>query len=541
MVETIVKFLAGIGAFMMGFKILSENMEKLANKGLNKLFDKVGKNRFAGVGIGAFATALVQSSAATTVLVVGLVNSGIIDLFQATTVIMGANIGTTITAQIAALSSFDMSIYLLLLSFIGVFVNMIAKKDKGKTIGMAIAGMGLLFLGMQYMKNAMVGFSESETISNALEAIKNPFLLLLFGAAATALVQSSAAITTIIISMVAAGIMIGGSSGNGVLFVVLGTNIGTCVTALISSIGTNANARRSSLIHLLFNVFGSLLFTVILLIFPSFKAHTFDVWFPNLPATQIAMFHTFFNVICTAIFLPFPGIFVKISKLLIKDKKVKKAPIELEFMDERMLQYPSVALGMLSKEITNMSYKAIQALNLAVNSFFDKDDRRDEIEEINTNLTHTNAAVIEYLVKIAAKKISYAEECTVSAYHHNLNDVLRIGEIADNIAKYTQQRIKEELEFSDKVIVEIGQMTEKINEMYKLVEADFMARNKALKPEIDKIEESIDAMRADLVNGHLERLKAGTCQPQSSGVFINLVNNLERAADHLTYISDSIE
>lgn len=541
MIETIIKFLAGIGVFMIGFKILSENMEKLANKGLNKLFNKVGKNRFAGVGIGAVATALVQSSAATTVLVVGLVNSGIIDLFQATTVIMGANIGTTITAQIAALSSFDISVYMLLLSFIGVFVNMMSKKDKGKTIGLAIAGMGLLFLGMSYMKNAMSGFAESDSLKNVLEGIKNPLLLLLFGIVATALVQSSAAITTIIISMVAAGIMIGGANGNGVFFVVLGTNIGTCVTALISSIGTNANARRSSLIHLMFNVTGTLIFAILLLVWPTFKESTFDVWFKDLPATQIAMFHTFFNVLCTLIFLPFPKVFVKVSKLIIKDKKTVKKTVELEFMDERMLQYPSVALGMLSKEITNMSYKAINALNLAVNGFFEREDHRDEIDGVNENLSHINGAVIEYLVKISATKITYREECMISAYHHNLNDILRIGEIADNISKYTSQTIKEELEFSDQVIIEIGKMTELINEMYKLVEADFLSRKKDLKPQIDKIEDEIDAMRANLINGHLERLKQGKCQPQSSGVFINLVNNLERAADHLTYISESIE
>ena len=265
------------------------------------------------------------------------------------------------------------------------------------------------------------------------------------------------------------------------------------------------------------------------------------LWFPNLPATQIAMFHTFFNVLCTLIFLPFPGLFVKVSKVLIKDKKIKKKQIELEFMDERMLQYPSVALGMLSKEITNMSYKAIQALNKAVNGFFEHDSYREEIEAINNNLSSINSAVIEYLVKISAKKISYSEECIISAYHHNLNDILRIGEIADNISKYTGQTIREGLEFSDSVIVEIGKMTELINEMYKLVEADFMARKKDLKPQIDAIEDKIDKMRADLINGHLERLKVGKCQPQSSGVFINLVNNLERAADHLTYISESIE
>lgn len=540
MIETIIKFLAGIGAFMIGFKILSENMEKLANKGLNKLFNKIGKNRFAGVGIGAAATALVQSSAATTVLVVGLVNSGIIDLFQATTVIMGANIGTTITAQIAALSSFNISTYMLALSFIGIFINMLSKNDKGKTIGFAIAGMGLLFLGLAYMKESMSGFSESETIRNALANVTNPFLLLIIGLLATALVQSSAAITTIIISMVGAGIAIGGVNGNGVLYVVLGTNIGTCLTALISSIGANTNAKRASFIHLMFNVFGTLIFMILLLAWPTFKASTFDTWFPGLPETQIAMFHTFFNVLCTLLFLPFPQMFVKLSHILIKEKKNHKKKVELEFMDERMLEYPSVALGILSKDISQMSYKAIQALNLSVNSFFDREDRREEIDKINDELSHTNSAVIEYLVKISSLKVSYSDECVVSAYQHNLNDILRIGEIADNICKYANQRIKEDLTFSDNVIVDIGKMVELINDMYKLVDADFMSRKKDLKPQIDNIEDSIDNMRANLINSHLERLKTGLCQPESSGVFINLVNNLERAADHLTYISESI-
>jgi len=538
MAEAIIKLLAGIGAFMIGFKILSENMETLANSGLKKMFNKKVANRFVGVGVGAAATALVQSSAATTVLVVGLVNSGIIDLFLATTVIMGANIGTTITAQIAALSSFNISTYMILLTVIGVFINMIAKKDKTKTLGFAIAGMGLLFLGLGYMKDSMVGFADNEIITNTLASWTNPLLLLLIGMVATAVVQSSAAITTIIISMVGAGIMIGGS-GNGVFYVVLGTNIGTCLTALISSVGANANAKRASLIHLMFNVFGSVLFMIILLAWPGFKASTFDKWFPELPETQIAMFHTMFNVLCTAIFLPFPQIFVKLSKLLIKDKKVETK--KLVYMDERMLEYPTIALSVLTKEISHMSYIAINALNLSVDSFLSKDaDAKSKVDAMNVELEETNRAIIEYMVKISGLKISFKDEKLISAFHRNLNDIMRLGELADNITKYTNTVVKDNLEFSSLVSVEIGNMKTLINDMYRLVDEEFISRKKELVDQINAIEETIDNMRSKLINEHLDRLKVGKCQPQSSGVFINLVNNLERAADHLTYIAESI-
>lgn len=534
----VVSLLAGIGAFMIGFKILSENVEKLANKGLKNLFNKSTKNRFVGVGVGAVTTALVQSSSATTVMVVGFVNAGIMNLYQATSVIMGANIGTTITAQIVALQSFDFALYAMLLAFFGIFINLLAKKDKVKSIGYALAGMGLLFLGLNFMKTSMESLKDSQVIVDALATIGNPFVLLIIGIIATALVQSSAAIATILISMVGAGIQVG-TGGNSILYVILGTNIGTCVTALLSSIGANANAKRASLIHLLFNVFGTILFMIILLIWTNFMDNTFGTWFPNLPATQVAMFHTFFNIICTLVFIPFTGMFVKLSRLLIKDKISKKE--KLTYMDERMLEYPSVALGQLTKEISHMSFEAMEAFNLSIDDFLSKDEKnKEKIDCTNEKLEQINQEIIGYLVKISSSDVSYNDECMISSFHHNLNDIMRIGELADNITKYTKSVVKENMEFSDLVIVEIGKMRDLINQLYRFTDATFTSRNKQLMTKIDKIEESIDDMRSNLIKDHLDRLKVGKCQPQSSGVFINLVNNLERAADHLTYIAQSV-
>ena len=292
MFANIALLLAGMGAFMIGFKILSENVEKISNKGIKSLFNKSTKNKAVGVGVGAVTTALVQSSAATTVMVIGFVNAGVMTLYQACSVIIGANIGTTITAQIVALSSFDFGMYAMLLTFVGIFVNMLSKKEKVKIIGYILAGLGLLFLGLKCMSGALTTITnESDKVQNLLSSISNPLLLLFIGIVFTALAQSSAAITTIIISMVSAGIMIG-NGGNSILFVILGTNIGTCVTALVSSIGANTNAKRASLIHLMFNVFGSLIFMVVLLIWKDFMNVTFAKWF-SLPGTQVAMFHTF--------------------------------------------------------------------------------------------------------------------------------------------------------------------------------------------------------------------------------------------------------
>ena len=344
-VYAFVQLLSGLGAFLIGFKILSENIEKLANSGLKKLFNKTSKNRFLGVLIGLVVTAIIQSSGTTTVMIVGFVNAGLMNLFQATAMIMGANIGTTITAQIVALNSFNIAKFLIVFCFIGIFGSMIVKSEKSKTIFLCLAGLGLVFLSLDLMVSSMNGFKDSETIRNLLSSISNPFVLFLIGIVFTALLQSSSALTTIIISMVTANLVIG-NGGNSVLYIILGSNIGSCVTALLSSIGASTNAKRASFIHFFFNVTGSLIFIVLLLCIPSFMDNTFVKWFSQ-PGTQIAMFHTFFNVACTLIFLPFVNVFVKISEFVIKDKKEEKTT---SLLDERFLKTPTIAINQAIKE-----------------------------------------------------------------------------------------------------------------------------------------------------------------------------------------------
>ncbi len=487
-----------------------------------------------GVGIGAATTAIVQSSSATTVLIVGLVNAGVMSLFQATTVIMGANIGTTVTAFLVSLPIAEIA---MLFALIGIFTSMLSKKPTMKTLGIALAGLGLIFIGLESMGNAMEGIKESDIIKNALASISNPILLLVLGIVATAVIQSSSAMTAIIISMVGSGLVIG-SGGNSVLFVVLGTNIGTCVTALLSSIGATPNGRRASLIHFMFNFMGSIVFTIVLLLWKDFMTGVLMKLIPD-PKMQIAIFHILFNVLCTVIFLPMTKLFVKVSKMVIKDKK--QEVVKIINMDDRMLQYPSVALGQLTKEMSRMSFEAINVLNLSVEDFLIKSiNNKEKVKETNEKLELMNKEIISYLVSISNAQVSFSEEKMISSFHHNLNDIMRIGEIAHNITKYTDSSINEGLEFSDAVILEIGKMKDQINELYKLTDMTFMSRKTDLMGEINVIEEGIDTMRSTLVNDHLNRLKLGKCQPQSSGVFINLVNNLERAADHLTYIAESV-
>ncbi|MBR2340920.1 MAG: Na/Pi cotransporter family protein [Clostridia bacterium] len=311
LLRIVIEILAGCGAFLLGFKVLSDNMEKIAGNSLKVLFNKTLEKRLVNVGVGVAATAIVQSSSITTVMVVGFVNTGIMTLYQAAAIIMGANIGTTITGQIAALQSFDVELIFMLLLFVGVFMDLFSKKAKIKTTGLALAGLGLVFVGLGLMSEPMAFLKNEPSVAEFLASVNNPLLLLFVGAFLTAIIQSSSAVTAIVISLANAGIIIGGG-GNAVLFIILGSNIGTCVTALISSIGASLNARRASVIHLIFNAIGAILFTVLLLTWKDFFQMTFHQWFSK-PSTQIAMFHTFFNTVCALLFLPFINGLVKLS------------------------------------------------------------------------------------------------------------------------------------------------------------------------------------------------------------------------------------
>ena len=532
--------LGGVGVLLIGVRILSDNLEKLANNKLRSLFDKSSKKKFVGVGVGTVATAIVQSSGLTTVMVVGLVNAGIMSLYQATTVIMGANIGTTITAQIAALESFDFTKFFPLFAFVGIFVDMFAKNDKVKSAGLMMAGLGLVFIGLKMMSGSLAELDKENAITDMLSYVKNPLLLLGLGLVLTAVTQSSSAITSVLIAMASAGIVVGGG-GNSVLYIILGTNIGSCVTALMSSIGSSANARRASLIHLMFNVFGSLIFFIILLIFPTFMDSTFAVWFKGYPGTQIAMFHTAFNVICTALFLPFTGVFVYISEKIIRDKE-KDGTGKGSYLDKRLLSAPTVALDAADKELASALNKAMSVFGGALSGFEHADTSETQnLEKQVEEVTEVCQSITDYLVKISASGNTEHVEKDISARHHSVGDVIRVAELGHNITKYTRRRVRYDLNFSESVLVELEKMRQKLFEMYDNVTQLVLTKDLNILPRTDELENEVDDMRKRLLNEHIDRLNIGECKAESSSVFVNLVNNMERIGDHLDYIAHAYD
>ena len=541
-----IELLAGLGAFLLGFKILSDNIERLATNKLRRWFDKTSKSRLAGVGIGAGVTAIIQSSSATTVMVVGFVNVGLMSLYQATAIIMGANIGTTITAQIASLQAFNFIGFITVFTCAGVFMEMLSKNEKVKTVGLMLAGLGLVFLGLECMSGAMEIFRDSLKFREFLQSVGNPFLLLLIGVGFTALVQSSSAVTSIVIVMVGSGMTIG-NGGNDVLFLILGSNIGTCITAILSSIGANTNAKRASLIHLMFNVFGSVIFTIFLLCWPSFMDMTLARWF-TAPETRVAMFHTFFNVICTIIFLPFTKVFVKIATTVIRDKKTAAGGVKAAgkpaatLLDARFLGTPSIAIAQANKETAIMAGLAMESLDTAFKAFLEGDESaKAKVEEINGKVAETGRQIVDYLIKISSTDVMTEDEKTISAIHHATGDILRIGELADNITKYTRNCKRDGIEFSAGVIRSLEQMYEKITDLYQNTLEVFDHKDITALKAVDATEEEIDNSRRTIINDHIKRLNEGKCKPESSGVFINLVGNLERAADHLTYVAHAFD
>ena len=402
-VYLVLELCGGLGAFLIGMNMMSDSMSRLAHGRLKSMLNKTANNRIAGVGIGAATTMIIQSSSATTVMVVGLVNAGIMTLFQATAVIMGANIGTTITAWIASLGSLDVSAFLLILAVVGVFMTMFAKSEKVKVIGNVLAGLGLIFVGLQVMSDSMDNEDILTVIRDALAVVQNPFLLLLIGIVATGIIQSSSAVTSIVVVLATSGVLIGGT-GDGVYYVVIGSNIGTCVTALLSSIGASPNARRAAVIHLLFNCFGAIIFTVFLLCWQpfhtSFSAVVLEKIFPGNHQFQIALFHTLFNVTCTCLFLPFAKGFVRLANFLVREKKVSDQPSDgiLGDLDERLLRQPSVALSHLYQEMGKMVTYAVSTLTEAFEAFIKKDVTvKQDVQDRNAKLSAANRAAVELL------------------------------------------------------------------------------------------------------------------------------------------------
>ncbi len=539
--SSVILLLVGLGVFLLGFKFLGDSIEKLSASKMRALFHKAAGNRFAGVGIGALATAIVQSSSVTTVMVVGFVNAGVMTLTQAAAVIMGANIGTTITGWLVWLNQFNVMMYAMLLTLVGLVMTMVTKNNKVNTAGSLVASLGLVFVGLEIMSGSMAGVANEPFVEEALTSVTNPLLLLLIGAGITAIVQSSSAVTSVLIVMAQNGLLIGGG-GNGILFVILGTNIGTCITAVLSSIGANTNAKRACLYHLMFNVIGSIIFLIVFWIWGGFYDDVLMQWFHN-DTTCITFFHTMFNVICTCLYLPFIKYLVKLTEIMIPDRKKKSKVQSGEgFMDKRLLVTPSLALGQLVKQTTYTAGVAIKCLNNAVAGFIAKDDSKlDDMTADVNKVGELSREITDYLLEISAMDISLNEEKLVNVLHRDNIDVVRIADIAENIVGYTHKAIDETLTFSEVVKHDLNRLMSLINEQYELV-VNIVENNDLLKiKQSDEIEQEIDATKKRLLDEHIERMSRGECNAENNSLFVSLISNLERVGDHLSLMAHSVE
>lgn len=535
-VFSILTLLAGCGVFIAGMNMMSDGLERSAGGGMKKLLGKLSNNRFAGVGVGVAVTAIIQSSSATSVMVIGFVNAGIMTLMQATAIIMGANIGTTVTGLIVSLSAFDVSLYASVLAFIGVMMTFI-KKEKVKIIGSTLCGLGLLFVGLDAMSGAFNNAEIKNFFEDLLASINFPLLLILVGALFTALIQSSSAATGLIIIMVGQGVI----PVENALFIVLGSNIGTCITAILASIGASTNAKRTAFIHLMFNVIGTIIFTIILWIFT--KPIVNALAGISNTQMQIAWFHVIFNVTTTILLLPFIKYLVKFATFVIKDKKVKakdKDAPKLKFIDELLLSTPSIALMQVQKEIEYMASLSKQNLEKSYVVLTSQDDsKKDEILKTEENIDFSNNAITKYLIKLSPN-LEASDETRVAGFFHVINDVERLGDHAENFYEIGAQMKEAGLQFSETAQNEIKNMVEKTTEMFDIALNVFTTRNTTKLARLTELEKKVDLMKKYYTASHFNRLATGDCQVEVGAYFFSTISGLERIADHLINVGYSV-
>ena len=533
--EAILLLFAGIGVFIVGMNMLSDGLEKSAGGGLKRLLGKISGNRFAGVGVGAGVTAIMQSSSATSVMVIGFVNAGIMTLFQATAIIMGANIGTTITGILVSLKSLPISDFAAVLAFIGVMMTFF-KKDKIKQIGGILCGFGLLFVGLDLMGSSLKECQEiNDFFKNLFTKIDFPLLLILCGAVFTAVIQSSSAATGIFITMVGSGAL----TLDVALFLVLGSNIGTCVTAVLACMGAGTNAKRTALIHLSFNVIGTMIFAALIWPLSSYVIR----WLTGIPGgaeMQLAWFHVIFNVTTTLVLLPFIKQLVWIATKIIPEKAAKADTRRLKYVDERLLSTPPVAIMQVKKEVEYMSALARENLE---KSFFALGNESEklvkEIKEKESIINFTNHALTRFLIKLSPR-VDSKNELTVGTYFHVLNDLERIGDHAENFGEIAAEMQEKELVFSQEASAELQGMQDKVLQMFVIAQEAFDGGKSTHLAELTQLENEVDGLKKELTSRHYARLAEGNCKVELSPYFSSYVTGLERVADHLVNVGYSI-
>ncbi len=528
------KLLAGLALFLYGIKEMGEGLEKAAGHRMQRLLEVLTKNKFSAVLVGALVTGVIQSSSATTVMVVGFVNAGLLPLRNAIGVIMGANIGTTVTSLMLSVK-LDFGV---IFAVIGLIFLLISGRSSFKMLGQIFIGLGILFVGMQTMTEAMQPLRDWEGFRTMITSVSNPLLGVLIGALITALLQSSSASIGILQALASAN-LIGLHSS---IFILFGQNIGTCITALLASIGTSKTAHRAAIVHLLFNIIGSLLFIIIALTLP------FTSWIESLAGDnlrlQIAIAHIIFNITTTAVLLPLSKLLEKAAYLVVRGKDAEAEPMRLTYFDDRLFSTPPIAAKQLFREVMRMGELVKTNFAFSMDYFFQqKDVPLDEFDNRENVIDFLNAEVTAKLIELRGMTLSSRDVHLMGSLFHVVNDLERIGDHSVNITEIATARRKAKKEFTNRAIRELETLYETVSKA--LDQAMDIVNRQIIDPAVIKrvidLESEIDRMCDEMTNHHMERLKAKKCSPTNGILFLDLLNNIERIGDHAENLAISVD
>lgn len=538
-IANIVAMFGAIATFLFGMSTMTDGLEKLSSGRLEHILERLTSNVFKGVLLGAVVTGLIQSSAATTVMCVGFVNAGIMKLEQTVGIIMGANIGTTVTAQLLRLGDIDADNIVMMflqpsflgpiLAVVGIIFYMFIKGGHKRIVGQIVLGLGLLFIGMNTMSSAVEPLKDLPEFQSVFTAFSNPLLGVAVGAAVTALLQSSSASMGILQAISTTGVV----SFNIAMPLIMGQNIGTCITALISSVGASKNAKRTAMIHLFFNIIGSVFFLLVL--YAGNALFRFPFWENTMDMGSIANLHLAFNIACTALLLPFHRQLVKLVKAVVPGDAEER---ELSVLDDRFLSSPSLALERAHDAVVQMGEFARDNYRLAVELIWKFDAKKlERLNETEVALDKLEGLLDNYLVKLTDRALTAEESTRVSELLHTLSDFERIGDYAVNVSESAVVLHDRNITFSPQARAELERLTAAVGETLDKTVACYQSRQRTLAVQVEPLEEVVDLIAATLKNRHVERLKAGECTIELGTQFLELLINLERMSDHCSNVA----
>ena len=526
----------GLGLFLFGMELMSDSIEKVAGARLRRILEIFTTNRFMGMIVGIIFTGIIQSSSACTVMVVSFVNSGLMNLYQAAGVILGANIGTTITSQLV---SFNLSKIAPLILLVGVVVMMFTKKEKVRKVAEVVVGFGILFVGLSTMSQAMANMKNEPQVVNLLMSLKNPFLATLMGFALTAIIQSSSVTVSIVLLLANQDLLPLPIT----LYIILGCNIGACATAMLASMTGKKDAKRAALIHLLFNIIGTVIIYIALFV----AGDQIVELIKSISADNgrfVANAHTLIKIAQVIMLFPFTGWLVKMTYLIVpgEDQKVGyRESYQLKYIGDKVVFNPATAVVEVVKELERMASLAEENLNRAMNALITLDEEDiEEVYEVEKNINFLNHAITDYLVKINQTTLPIEDLNSLGALFHVVNDIERIGDHAENVADAARQRKEEGVSISKEAQKELGDMLEMVNKIIRYAVEMFAKSDESHMQEIVTLEDQVDEKERELQKKHVERLTKGECSPEAGMIFSDIVSGLERVADHATNIAFAI-